>query len=623
MICQVDIRRLSHQVLRRHGVLPSKILSNAIRYNSSSSSEVKSKGLLDRLLCPESNVAPEGFKHRWAMAIPAFATHLCIGSPYAWSLMADMITKEYGFVGPAAADWTLFQAALPLSVVFVLQGLSAGVLGSWQLKAGPRKSIAVASLAFGGGLALGALGIHLHSLPLLYLGYGALAGTGIGFAYTPPVQALMQWFPDKKGIASGITIAGFGSGALLFTPCAQYLTRKFSKLPTYLGSADSFTTKIVDGKLFADVNGSLVEVINAGASELSKIPYALSEGLYVVGTGSTGASEALAVMGAAYLAIMVSSALTIRTPHPNSPFLAKLSPTASGAVPTTPVAIADASLGEAMRAPQFYLLGTTFFCLATGGMGFFSVAKPMMSEIFAAALPGIVTSAFAAKFVLMLSAGNLGGRLGWAAISDRLGRRNTFMLFTAGSVPIYMAIPTLVENTVVSTSAMPLYIFCGCAMTAISGMGAIFAILPAYESDLFGNKNVGAIHGRMLIFSSAASIVGPSLMLQLRAISEGKAIQDLLTKISPEKFEATFGAPMERASELLATKTLNISKLLALAPPGTIDPTPHLYDTTMYTLSAMAATAFVAHSLVKPYKKPTVIIDTTAKDVDQTAKKEQ
>jgi len=371
------------------------------------------------------------------------------------------------------------------------------------------------------------------------------------------------------------------------------------------------------------VNGSLVEVINAGASELSKIPYALSEGLYVVGTGSTGASEALAVMGAAYLAIMVSSALTIRTPHPNSPFLAKLSPTASGAVPTTPVAIADASLGEAMRAPQFYLLGTTFFCLATGGMGFFSVAKPMMSEIFAAALPGIVTSAFAAKFVLMLSAGNLGGRLGWAAISDRLGRRNTFMLFTAGSVPIYMAIPTLVENTVVSTSAMPLYIFCGCAMTAISGMGAIFAILPAYESDLFGNKNVGAIHGRMLIFSSAASIVGPSLMLQLRAISEGKAIQDLLTKISPEKFEATFGAPMERASELLATKTLNISKLLALAPPGTIDPTPHLYDTTMYTLSAMAATAFVAHSLVKPYKKPTVIIDTTAKDVDQTAKKEQ
>lgn len=507
MINKVKIRRLSN-VLQRHGITVSgKILNNTIRYNSSSSTGVKPKGLLDRLLGLETSVASEGFKHRWAMAIPAFATHLCIGSPYAWSLMADMITKEYGFVGPAAADWTLFQAALPLSVVFVLQGLSAGVLGSWQLKAGPRKSIAVASLAFGGGLTLGALGIQLHSLPLLYLGYGALAGTGIGFAYTPPVQALMQWFPDKKGIASGITIAGFGSGALLFTPCAQYLTKKFAKLPTYLGSADSFTTKIVDGKLFADVNGSLVEVINAGASELSKIPYALSEGLYVVGTGSTGAAEALAVMGAAYFAIMFSSALAIRTPHPNSPFLVKPSPTANGAS-TAPVVIEDASLGEAMRAPQFYLLGTTFFCLATGGMGFFSVAKPMMSEIFAAALPGIVTSAFAAKFVLMLSSGNLGGRLGWAAISDRIGRRNTFMIFTAGSVPIYMAIPTLVENTVVSASALPLYIFCGCAMTAISGMGAIFAILPAYESDLFGNKNVGAIHGRMLIFSSAASIVG-------------------------------------------------------------------------------------------------------------------
>lgn len=111
-------------------------------------------------------------------------------------------------------------------------------------------------------------------------------------------------------------------------------------------------------------------------------------------------------------------------------------------------------------------------------------------------------------------------------------------------------------------------------------------------------------------------------MLQLRAISEGKAIQDLLTKISPESFEATFGAPMERASELLAAKTLNISKLLALAPPGTIDPTPHLYDTTMYTLSAMAATAFVAHSLVKPYKK-TIVIDAVAKDVDNASKKVQ
>jgi hypothetical protein len=111
-----------------------------------------------------------------------------------------------------------------------------------------------------------------------------------------------QWFPDKKGIASGLTIAGFGSGALVFTPCVQYLMKKFTVLPEYLGPASDFTTKVIDGRLFAEVSGrpDLVEVVQAGANELAKLPYALSEGLYVVGSGSTGAPEALAVWRCLY-----------------------------------------------------------------------------------------------------------------------------------------------------------------------------------------------------------------------------------------------------------------------------------------------------------------------------------
>jgi hypothetical protein len=465
----------------------------------------------------------------------------------------------------------------------------------------------------------GALGVYFHSLTMLYLGYGVLAGVGLGLAYTPPIQTLISWFPDKKALASSIAIAGFGTGPLVFTPAAQYLTKKFAKMPTYLGSAHDFVTKTIDGRLFAEVNDTLVEVVNAGATELGRLPYHLSEGLYVVGSGSSGVAESLGVLGLTYFTTILLSSLLLRNPHPT--VMAKLA--ADAHVPsTTAVTTAaphvmkrDAEVSEAMRAPQFYLLGTTLVCIAIGGMGFFSIAKPMMSELFGAAMPAVVTSAFAANFVQMISVGNLGGRLGWAAISDKIGRRETFMIVTAGSIPLYLACPTLVQQAVTTGSVIPLYLFCGASMAVISGMGAAFAILPAYQSDLFGSKNVGAIHGRMLVFSSLASIVGPSMIVKLRSIAEEKAIFELMSKISPFQFETAFGAPMELASELIAAKTISIGKLLALCPPGTLDPTPHLYDIPMYTLSALAATAFLAHYMVKPYTPPATVIDVTAKEV--------
>ena len=344
------------------------------------------------------------------MIVPAFATHMAIGSPWAWSIMADVITREKGFVTSAAADWTLMESAFPLSIVFLVLGLSASAVGKWQMRVGARHALAMAAGAFGGGCVLGAAGIHLHSLPLVYLGYGCMAGTGLGLSYTPPVQTLMQWLPDKKGIASGLTIAGFGSGALVFTPAVQYLMKQFAKMPEYLGPAEQFVTKLQDGRLFAEVNGSLVEVVQAGASELAKIPYSLSEGLYIVGSGSTGAAEALAIMGGAYFSIIMASALALKKPHPSfvAPVAAAPVAAAGAAAVAAPAPVREISLDEAMRVPQFYLLGTSFFCLATGGMGMFAVAKPMMSEVFSSALPAIVTSAFAAKFILMLSAGNLG-----------------------------------------------------------------------------------------------------------------------------------------------------------------------------------------------------------------------
>jgi MFS family permease len=248
----------------------------------------------------QNSFAKESFKSRWLMVVPAFLTHLSIGSPYGWSVLASTLVREQGFVISAAGDWTLSAATFPLSLIFATQGLVAGLVGGWQIKNGVRASIALASTFFGGGFLIGSLGIYTGQLWLLYLGYGVLGGCGIGLAYTPPLQALIDWFPDKKGLASGLALAGFGSGALLFTPLVQKLMSYFSKMPEYLGPAGTVETFLEGGKLFARTINGVKEVVLANASDIAKLPYHMAEGLYVVGSGSTGAAAALAVCGGIY-----------------------------------------------------------------------------------------------------------------------------------------------------------------------------------------------------------------------------------------------------------------------------------------------------------------------------------
>ena len=117
-------------------------------------------------------------------------------------------------------------------------------------------------------------------------------------------------------------------------------------------------------------------------------------------------------------------------------------------------------------------------------------------------------------------------------MSDAIGRRKTFTIFTLGSIPVYLSLPYLVESVVTTGSSVPLYLFCAGTMAAISGMGGAFALLPAYEADLFGTKNIAAIHGRMLLASSSAGLAGPFMLLKLRSIAEQNAFDDLLAKVS-------------------------------------------------------------------------------------------
>ena len=553
------------------------------------------KTFFQKYLGLESSTASPSFKNRWLIAVPAFATHMCIGAPYAWSAMSWPLTRENGFVTSAASDWTLAETTLPLSIVFLMHGITAAIAGKWQMKVGPRAAIAAAAVCFGGGLLIGSLGISTHNLWMIYFGYGFLGGTGLGLAYTPPVQALINWFPDKKGVASGLTIAGFGSGALVFEPVVNLLRGKFAKMPEYLGTLDELKTVTDGGKLFADLGGQMKEVVLATQSDLAVLPYkGLSEGLYLVGSGDSGNAAVLATMSIAYFSVMLASAFAMRLP-------------AAGYVPAGYVPPQTTLTGgqqnvhvdSVMKTPQFYLLASVLFCVATGGMGMFSVAKPMVSDVFSRALPSVVTAAFGSTFLLMLAAGNLGGRLGWSAFSDKFGRRSTFHLIALGSLPLYFSVPFLVDSVVSTQSALPLYIFCGSTALAISLYGGAYAALPAYEADIFGSKYVGAIHGRFLLASSAASLAGPMILLTLRKHAENNAIVDLLSKCDPSSFKERFGENIDECQALIDAKTVTINKLMEIMPIATADPTPYLYNTTMYTMASLMSVAALCNYLVK------------------------
>jgi len=552
-------------------------------------------GLFESMFGMASNTAGPS-TNRWTMFVPAFCTHVCLGAPYGWSAISAQLTRENGIVASAASDWALDVASYPMSVMIAAGGISAALLGKWTIKAGVRKSLALGGLLYGAGFCLASAGVYNHNVGMMYAG-NLLSGIGYGCAYTPPIQALIDWFPDRKGLASGIVIAGFGSGALFFTPMMSALTNKFCTLPTYLGN--SVDLVVEGGKQFAKVGGELQEVVYATSGELLKLPYSgLAEGFYVVGSGNTGVGAALATIGGIYAATVVASAMIIKRP-------------AAGFIPAgyTPPAAqagsgANVHVDNLFKTPQFWFLFSTSTLLATGGMGLMSVAKPMIQSVFADSMPALVTTAFASAYLMSLAAGNVGGRLAWAAISDKIGRRKTFHIYTLGSVPIFGCLPYLINQCVSNPtgSLAPVYLaaFCGSTVAAISILGGTFAVLPAYEADLYGPKYVGAIHGRFLLAATVSTILGPGLLLNLRKMAETEALTDLLSKVDPVAFASKFGADISSAPTLIEAKTLTISKLMTIMPEGTVDPSPFLYNSTMYTMAGLVGVGAMLHFLVRP-----------------------
>ncbi|RZK36001.1 MAG: MFS transporter [Hymenobacter sp.] len=417
-----------------------------------------SSGLLDR----SRTVAPAGY-NRWLVPPAALAIHLAIGQAYAFSVfnkpLGSLISGDADH--PAPTDWTATQIGITFSIAIVLLGLSAALFGKWLERVGPRKAMLAASLCFGGGFLIASLGVHLHNIWVVYFGYGFVGGIGLGIGYISPVSTLIKWFPDRKGVATGMAIMGFGGGAMIGSPLAANLMTHFK----------------------------------ASAPQ--------------------GVAPTLIVMGIIYLLFMQFGVWTIRVPANDWKPAGYVPGEEHSALITT----GNVSADNAIKTPQFWLLWVVLLCNVTAGIGVLETASPLIQETFSKAAMGdkFVTPAAAAGFVGLLSLFNLLGRFFWSSASDKLGRKTAYLIYFGLGTVLYALIPTLGHNL-----QLTLYVVVACVIISMYGGG--FATAPAYLSDLFGKYQVGAIHGRLLTAWSTAGVLGPLIVHLLHDSAKEKGL---------------------------------------------------------------------------------------------------
>jgi len=549
------------------------------------------------LLSKERIIAPPGY-NRWLVPLASVAIHLCIGSVYAWSIYNPSLTRVFGVVTSAADDWSLSEVVWVFTVAIIFLGLAAAFAGRWLEKVGPRMVGVVAACCWGGGYLVGAVGIMTHQLWLLYLGYGVIGGCGLGLGYVSPVSTLIRWFPDRRGMAAGMAIMGFGGGAMIGTPIKEYFIRMFYRAPEYLGTTAEVNLVTEAGRRFAEIGGALQEVVIIGAAEIRDMTIAGPEGVYVVNSGATGVAETFVVIGIIYLLVMLLAAFSYRIPAANWKPEGWVEPAAESKA--TLISSKNVDIDVALKTPQFYQLWIVLCLNVTAGIGVLGVARTMITEIFGSSLPDTVDASFAATYVVMISAFNMVGRFIWASTSDYIGRRNTYWIFFVLGIALYLSVPYSAQQVSVNPSTIWLIYFYAATMIIFTMYGGGFATIPAYLADIFGTKYVGGIHGRLLTAWSTAGVLGPLAITSLRQNSINNAISDLVSKIKPGDFLAQFGAPVEQLDLLVSQNSVTIARLMEIAPVGTADPTSSLYNSTMFLMAALLAIALVSNALMKP-----------------------
>ena len=435
---------------------------------------VSGTGLLDR----ERIIAKPGF-NRWLVPPAALCIHLCIGMAYGFSVFWLPLSRSIGITQSKACadasllnelftttcDWHVASMGWMYTLFFLVLGVSAALWGGWLERSGPRKAGVVAACCWAGGLVLGAIGVYTHQLWLMWLGAGVFGGIGLGLGYISPVSTLVKWFPDRRGMATGMAIMGFGGGAMIGAPLANILMNYF-KTPTDVGVWQTFLA-----------------------------------------------------MAAIYFFFMIVGAFRYRLPPPGWRPEGWTPPSEAKSMITQH----NVHLKDAHKTPQFWLIWWVLCLNVSAGIGIIGMASPMLQEIFGGKLIGhpelgfnalsaeqkTAIAAIAAGFAGLLSLFNIGGRFFWASLSDYIGRKNTYYTFFLLGIALYASTPFFAQ-----IGSKVLFVGAFCIILSMYGGG--FATVPAYLADMFGTQFVGAIHGRLLTAWSTAGVIGPVVVNYIR-----------------------------------------------------------------------------------------------------------
>ena len=439
-------------------------------------------------LSKERTIAGPGY-NRWLVPPAALAIHLCIGMAYGFSVFWLPLSKAIGVKESLACskdtslltelftttcDWRISSLGWMYTLFFVLLGSSAALWGGWLERAGPRKAGVVAAVCWAGGLMISSVGVATHQLWLMWLGSGVIGGIGLGLGYISPVSTLIKWFPDRRGMATGMAIMGFGGGAMIGSPLAAELMKLFAT-PTDVGVSTTFI-----------------------------------------------------VMGAIYFVFMMGGALGYRVPATGWKPAGWTPPAADAS--KTMITQRHVHVSKVWGIPQFWLVWMVLCMNVSAGIGVIGMASPMLQEVFGGNLIGVdqkygqldkaqlgAIAIVAAGFTALLSLFNIGGRFFWASLSDKLGRKMTYVVFFVLGGLLYASIPASAGS-----GSKLLFVAAFCIILSMYGGG--FATVPAYLADLFGTQMVGAIHGRLLTAWATAGILGPVIVNYMREYQLGLGI---------------------------------------------------------------------------------------------------
>ena len=439
----------------------------------------------------EYTVAGEGY-NRWLVPTSALMIHLCVGMGYGmsvfWLPMSRIVGYSKGLTGSMACpadmsivgqlfttqcDWKVIMCAVIFSILFFMLGTTTAILGNWLEHVGPRMCGLASCCCFVFFFFMLSLSSFLHQLWIAWLA-AIIGGIGLGLGYITPVSTLIKWFPDRVGLATGMAVGGFGGGAMVGGPLAQKLIAAF-KTETSIGLWQCFFVMACIYCVFMLMGCFTIRVSPSGYKPKGWVPKNTGN---MVDDGHGGLIEASAF---------------------------------------------NVSTSRAVRTPQFWFCWFMLFLNIAAGIGVLAMASPLLQEVFAGnliGLPGVPFDALneaqkgqvamiAAGFTGLLSLFNIGGRVVWSGLSDLLGRKIVYFIYSIVGAALYASIPSL-------ASSLNLVMFLCAVCVCISFYGGGFSTIPAYLADLFGTQFVGAIHGRLLTAWSTAGLVSPLIINVVR-----------------------------------------------------------------------------------------------------------